>query len=321
MIFELSADGMRLPPAPPRWRQRVTSDCAQLSLSVLVLAALMPFVTPAHAQSQLRFGDSTRANYSELHEGLVAGKPAADTLVAILHSSDTRRLWRTTRQALADKRPWIDGLEALTRLAEIADQPSADSARKWQAAIAAGSIKAPPGIDVGEIVPALHAIELGRQRVTKGDAVVLADLLARVPTGNYDLAYAWISGRLAHGADSLSARFLAATDRQQKIRYLTLLSFSTDTTLIPLLKRIYIAPDSLGVPPQLGVRASDGLLWIGTRSSLQALLDARAAARARGIYADPKLNHAELDFLANDSTYALARTGKWLTEWIEGLKD
>ncbi len=275
----------------------------------------------AQAQAQLRFGDSTRANYSELHEGLVEGSPAADTLIAILRSTSAKRLWLTTRQALADKRPWTDAIEALTRLAELRDAASVDTVKAWRAAIDAGKLKAPPGIDAADLLPALHAIELEQQRTTKGDAALLTDILARVPTGKYDLADAWVTGRLGAGAgDSISARFLAATDRQMKIRYLTLLSFSTDTSLIPLLKRIYISPDSLGVPPQLAIRASDGLLWIGTRSSLQALVDARAAARARGIYSDPKLNHAELDFLANDSTYVIARTGRWLTDWIGTLK-
>ncbi|HTO73303.1 MAG TPA: hypothetical protein VMJ30_05760 [Gemmatimonadales bacterium] len=284
------------------------------------MAAWLLCASPLHAQAQLRFGDPARANYSELHEGLVEGKPAADTLVAILGSTNAPRLWATARQALADQRPWIDGIEALTRLAELTDPASADSALAWQKAITAGTLKAPPGIDIGDLLPALHAVQLQRERATKGDAALLADLLRRVPPGQYDLGDAWLSGRLAGSSDSIAARFLAATDRQLKIRYLTLLSFSTDPALIPLLKRIYIAPDSVGIPPQLAIRASDGLLWIGTRDALQALLDARAAARARGIYNDPRLNHAELDFLGNDSTYVLARTGRWLTDWLARLR-
>jgi len=287
-----------------------------------VAAVLLGSAAPLRAQAQLRFGDSTRANYSELHEGLVEGKPAADTLVAILRSTSPSQLWRRARQALADQRPWIDAIEALTRLAELRDPASADTARAWRAGIEAGTLKAPPGVDVSDLVPALHAVTLEQQRATRGDAALLGDLLARVPAGNYDLGDAWISGRLGAGAsDSLSARFLAEPNRQLRIRYLTLLSFSTDPKLIPLFKRIYISPDSVGIPPQLAIRASDGLLWIGTRASLKALLDARAAARARGIYNDPKLNHAELDFLANDSTYVLARTGRWLVDWIGRLKD
>ncbi len=53
---------------------------------------------------------------------------------------------------------------------------------------------------------------------------------------------------------------------------------------------------------------------------MQALLDARAAARARGTYADPKLGHADLDFLGNDSSSVVSRTGKWATEWVAVLR-
>lgn len=289
---------------------------AVLAMILCVTAA------PLSAQAQLRFGDPTRANYSELHDGLVEGKPAADTLVALLGTSDPGRLWRVVGDAMADRRPWNDGLIALTRLAELRDPASDDSVRSWRKGIESGARKAPPAIDAADLLPALHAIELERARASRGDSALLADLLRRIPAGQYDLGDAWVAGRLKAGAtDSLSARFLAEPARQLKIRYLTLLSFSTDTALIPLLSRIYTAPDSLGIPPRLAIRASDGLLWIGTRKSLQALLDARAVARARGIYADPSLAHAELDFLSNDSTYVMARTGRWLTEWLGRLKD
>lgn len=284
--------------------------------------ALVAGAAPLSAQVQIRFGDSTRANYSELHDGLTEGKPAADTLVALLRVTRPGQLWKVVRASLADQRPWNDGLIALTRLAELRDPASVDSVRVWRKAIEAATLKAPPAIDPADLLPFLHAIELERARATRGDAVLLADLLRRIPTGQYDLGDAWVAGRLKAGAtDSLSARFLAEPSKQLKVRYLTLLSFSTDTALIPLLSRIYTAPDSLGVPLRMAIRASDGLLWIGTRKSMQALLDARAVARARGIYADPSLNHAELDFLSNDSTYVIARTGRWLTEWIGRLKN
>ena len=52
---------------------------------------------------------------------------------------------------------------------------------------------------------------------------------------------------------------------------------------------------------------------------MAALLDARAAARARGTYADPRLCHADLDFLGNDSSMVVSRTGRWLGEWLEVL--
>jgi hypothetical protein len=49
------------------------------------------------------------------------------------------------------------------------------------------------------------------------------------------------------------------------------------------------------------------------------LLEARAAARARGVYAAPELGRGGYDFLANDSSAVISRTGKWLTEWIAEL--
>jgi hypothetical protein len=82
---------------------------------------------------------------------------------------------------------------------------------------------------------------------------------------------------------------------------------------------VYAAPDSFGLPKRYAIRASDGLLWIGTRESLQALLDARARARERGVYQDPALRHADLDFLGNDSSAVVSRTGRWLSEWVKDL--
>ena len=88
---------------------------------------------------------------------------------------------------------------------------------------------------------------------------------------------------------------------------------------IPLLSRVYAAPDSFGVPVRYGSRASDALLWIGTRAAMAALLDARKQARARGVYADPALSRGGYDFLANDSSAVISRTGKWLTAWLAEL--
>ena len=118
----------------------------------------------------------------------------------------------------------------------------------------------------------------------------------------------------------MSARFLAADSAEFKVRYLTLLSYFTDSTLVPLLARVYAAPDSFGVPPRYAIRASDGLLWIGTRESLQALLDARPRPRARVASTMTRsCRHAELDFLGNDSSAVISRTGKWLTRWVAEL--
>lgn len=63
------------------------------------------------------------------------------------------------------------------------------------------------------------------------------------------------------------------------------------------------------VPPTGGAQVLVPL-WIGTRSSLQALLD----ARARGAYADPSLARRGYDFLANDSSAVISRSCRWLTE-------
>ena len=85
------------------------------------------------------------------------------------------------------------------------------------------------------------------------------------------------------------------------------------------MSRVYVFPDSFDIPLRLGIRASDALLWIGTRESLQALLDAREKARERGTYADHSLDRGGYDFLANDSSSVISRTGKWLTAWVQQL--
>jgi hypothetical protein len=103
------------------------------------------------------------------------------------------------------------------------------------------------------------------------------------------------------------------------VRYLTLLSFSSDPAGIHLLSRVYAAPDSFEVPLKFGGRASDGLLWIGTRESLAALKEARGRARARGVYDAASLARGGYDFMANDSSLVISRTGKWLDEWIAEL--
>ena len=276
---------------------------------------------PASAQVQIRYGDPTRTTYSEVHEGLRDGTPAADTVRAILGAERSRVLWPRVRRALDGKGDWNIGLVALTRIAELREPASVDSAKKWRGQIERGALKVPPGQDAADLVPGLRAIELEASRAKTGDGQLLAALLRRIPSGDYDLADAWVFGRLGQGAaDTVAARFLATEDPALRIRYLTLLSFSSDTALIPFLSRIYVAPDSFGLPRRIGMRASDGLIWIGTRRSLTALLDARAAARTRGTYADPHLGQAGLDFLGNDSSLVVSRTGRWLTEWVEVLK-
>jgi len=177
-----------------------------------------------------------------------------------------------------------------------------------------------PGVTSQDLEPSVQAILLERRRAVRGDAPVLADILARIPKRDYDHGDAWVLGRLGAGArDSVTARFLTADSSEFRVRYLTLLSYFTDPALISLFSRVYVWPDSFHIPLRYAVRASDGLLWIGTRASLAALLDARERARARGIYADSSLARGGYSFLDNDSAAVVARTGKWLTEWVATL--
>ena len=288
--------------------------------AVLLVLAVVGGRTAA-AQIQIRIGDSTRTIYSEIHESLREGTPAADSVGAIIAEKKAAKLWPRVRDALDGRRPYNDGLLALTRIAELRDPTSADSVRRWRDRIEKGTLKVPAGEDPGDLLPALHAIELELGRAKQGDLALLSGLLQRIPEGNYDLGDAWVFGRLDQGAaDTMVARFLATQDQALRIRYLTLLSFSRDTTLVPFLGHIYIAPDSFGLPKRIGVRASDGLIWIGTRRAVAALLAARDSARTRGTYADPNLGHADLDFLGNDSSMVVSRTGRWLTEWRGILK-
>jgi hypothetical protein len=277
----------------------------------------------AAAQVQVRLETPERATYSELHEALRVGTPAADSVRRIQRLSSPARLWWIARAAMRGTDSWQNGLVALTRLAELRSRAYADSAARLERRleIAEGNpFPENPGVTSADVDPSLNAVILERRRAVAGDSAVLADILARVPTRKYDHGDAWVLGRLGAGAvDSVAARFLAADSEEFKTRYLTLLSYFTDPHLIPLLSRVYAAPDSFGVPKRYGIRASDGLLWIGTRESMQALLDARARARARGVYDDPELRHAELDFLGNDSSAVISRTGKWLTQWVAEL--
>jgi hypothetical protein len=296
------------------------TGCVLLASAVLLLLSAAP---GAEAQVQVRIGDPARATYSELHEALRMGSKAADSVLAIQRIRRPSLLWRRLGAAISGTGDWNDGLIALTRLAELRDPAYADSAIRLKQRLA--GVEGPPfpqnpGLKAEDVEPSLQAIILERRRAAAGDSAVLADILARIAVRDYDHGDAWVLGRLSAGAaDSVSARFLAAPDQEFKVRYLTLLSYFTDPALIPLMARVYAAPDSFGVPPRNGIRASDALLWIGTRESLQALLDAREKARARGVYADPSLQRGGYDFLANDSSAVISRTGKWLTEWVGEL--
>jgi hypothetical protein len=294
-----------------------------IPVAMLILAATIR-AEAAGAQVQVRVGVPGRATYSELHEGLRRGTPAADSVTAILRAKTPGPLWRRMRQTVAGKGDWNSALLSLTRLAELRSPAYADSAaRLLQHLESAGSAPFPndPGLTAEDLEPSLQAILLERRRVLQGDSAVLADILARIPSKNYNHGDAWVLGRLGPGAsDSVAARFRAADTEEFRVRYLTLLSYFTDPKPIPLLARVYAAPDSFGIPKRYAIRASDGLLWIGTRDALAALLDARARARARGIYSDSSLARGGYGFLENDSSAAISRTGKWLTIWIQELK-
>lgn len=286
-------------------------------------ALLLLAATAARAEAQvlIRVGDQARATYSELHEGLRAGTPLADSVVRVLREKSPAVLWKRVQAAIRGDLPWNEAHLALTRLAALRDPAYADSAARLSRRVDAGEVDAPPGQDPADLLAPLRAVRLERRRAVRGDAAVLNELLALVPTRRYGLGDAWVLGRLGRAAsDSLQARFLAAEDPELKVRYLTLLSFSADSSAVPLLARVYAAPDSFGVPERYASRASDALLWIGTRESLAALLDARAKARAAGVYADPALRRGGYDFLANDSSAVISRTGKWLTEWVSELE-
>ncbi len=285
----------------------------------LVLLALSGM--SAEAQVQIRIGDPTRVTYSEIHEGLRPGTPAADSVLGILRETRSARLWPIAHRMLAGKVDWNFGLLILTRIAELRHPASLDSVLRWRERIVNDEIPPPPATRLRDVFPVLRAIQLELERKAKGDQAILNDFLPRIPEEYYDLGDAWVFGRLGAGAaDSVARRFLETSDRNLRLRYLTLLSFSQDTILIPLLARIYVAPDSFDLPLRAATRASDGLTWIGTRDALTALLDARARARERGIYDDPKLGRADLDFLGNDSSLVVSRTGQWLDAWLAVLR-
>lgn len=289
---------------------------------VFGLAILAP--AAAAAQVQVRVGDPNRATYSELHEALRQGTPAADSVERILRSTSPAWLWGRMRAAVKGTGDWNAGLIAMTRLAALRSRAYADSAVRLRRRLERDESGAPfpnnPGLKAEDLLPSLQAIILERRRQVRGDSVVLADILKRIPTKDYDHGDAWVLGRLDAGAaDSVAARFRGSDSEEFRVRYLTLLSYFTDPKLIPLLSRVYVAPDSFGIPKRYAIRASDGLLWIGTRASLQSLLDARVEAAKRGTYADSSLARGSYDFLANDSSAVISRTGRWLTSWIAAL--
>lgn len=289
-------------------------------LSMVIVTAVI-CGREAEAQVQIRVGVPGRATYSELHEALRERSPAADTVKAIMRAQAPALLWRRLRRTIEGQGDWNSALLSLTRLAELRSPAYADSAAQLLKFLErGGSVPFPsdPGLKPEDVEPSLQAIVLERRRAVQGDSAVLGEILARIPTRKYNHGDAWVLGRLGVGAlDSVTSRFRSAETEEFRVRYLTLLSYFTDPKSVPLLVRVYVAPDSFGIPKRYAIRASDGLIWIGTRKALAGLLEARSEARARGTYADSSLARGGYDFLANDSSAVISRTGKWLTQWIQ----
>lgn len=289
-------------------------------LSMVIVTAVI-CGREAEAQVQIRVGVPGRATYSELHEALRERSPAADTVKAIMRAKAPAPLWRRLRRTIEGQGDWNSALLSLTRLAELRSPAYADSAAQLLKFLErGGSVPFPsdPGLKPEDVEPSLQAIVLERRRAVQGDSAVLGEILARIPTRKYNHGDAWVLGRLGVGAlDSVTSRFRSAETEEFRVRYLTLLSYFTDPKSVPLLVRVYVAPDSFGIPKRYAIRASDGLIWIGTRKALAGLLEARSEARARGTYADSSLARGGYDFLANDSSAVISRTGKWLTQWIQ----
>jgi hypothetical protein len=287
----------------------------------VMLVVSLPVV--AGAQVQVRVGVPGRTTYSELHEALRDGTPVADSVKRILRAKDPGPLWRQLGRTISGQGDWNSALLSLTRLAELRSPAYADSAARMLRFLESGeSVPFPgdPGLKPEDLEPSLQAIVLERRRQAEGDSAVLLDILSRVPSRKYNHGDAWVLGRLGRGAlDSVVSRFRSADTEEFRVRYLTLLSYFTDPKVIPLLARVYVEPDSFGIPKRYAIRASDGLLWVGTRGAMTALLEARARARAQGTYADSSLARGGYDFLANDSSTVISRTGKWLTFWIKAL--
>lgn len=74
---------------------RLTAYCFPLT-AVLLLAS----AGHLEAQLQIRVGDSTRTLYSEVHEALREGSPAADSVRCILSGTRSGKLWSLARRAL-----------------------------------------------------------------------------------------------------------------------------------------------------------------------------------------------------------------------------
>ena len=271
----------------------------------------------AGADRRARAGDSTRS----CTRRSAPGSPAADSVLRV------QRL-RSPGAALAHRARGDGGhgrLEQRTRRAHAArraaDRTYADSAARLRRGSSAPKATRFPRTRASrreDVAPSLQAIVLERRRAVKGDSAVLADILGPDPPSSTITATPGCWAGWAPAPRTRWSRDSCAADSEEfKVRYLTLLSYFTDPALIPFLARVYAAPDSVGLPKRYAIRASDGLLWIGTRESLQALLDARAQARARGVYDDPSLRHARSRFSGKRQLVGDQPDGEVADDWVE----
>src|SRR5215208_772012 len=97
---------------------------------VVTMIILVSISAVASAQVQVRVGVPGRATYSELHEGLRNGTPAADAVKTILRAKDPGLLWRQLGRTIEGQGNWNSALLSLTRLAEFRSAAYADSAAR-----------------------------------------------------------------------------------------------------------------------------------------------------------------------------------------------
>ncbi|HET8648084.1 MAG TPA: hypothetical protein VFO85_21485, partial [Vicinamibacteria bacterium] len=66
----------------------------RVGAALLLVMATATGARAAEAQVLIRVADRGRATYSELHEGLRAGTPAADSVLRVLREKQPVALWR-----------------------------------------------------------------------------------------------------------------------------------------------------------------------------------------------------------------------------------
>ena len=147
----------------------MTRACAALLLTFCAAG----WARGAEAQVLIRVGDPARATYSELHEGLRAGTPAADSVRRILDEKRPAVLWRRVQTSLRGEAQWNDAPLALTRLAALRDRASADSAARLSERIEAGGVEAPAGQDPADLLAPLRAVQLDDHRIEHHAALAL----------------------------------------------------------------------------------------------------------------------------------------------------